>query len=82
MWPDPVSNPGPLTNESGALLTAVHGPACYMLDNPFVIFGVGSILLLLFYFYWKILFVSNVDPDQMSRKELHHPMMQTEIHAC
>ena len=25
MWPDPVSNPGPLTYESGALLTAVRG---------------------------------------------------------
>ena len=27
MWPDRVSNPGPLTYESGALLTALHGPA-------------------------------------------------------
>ena len=27
MWPDQVSNPGPLTNESGALPTALHGPA-------------------------------------------------------
>ena len=24
MWPDPVSNPGPLTYESGALLTAEY----------------------------------------------------------
>ena len=28
MWPDRVSNPGPLTYESGSLPTALHGPAC------------------------------------------------------
>ena len=27
MWPDQVSNPGPLTYESGALPTALCGPA-------------------------------------------------------
>ena len=27
MWPDWVSNPGPLTYESGALLTALRGPS-------------------------------------------------------
>ena len=27
MWPDQVSNPGPLTYESGALPTALRGPA-------------------------------------------------------
>ena len=27
MWTDRVSNPGPLTYESGAILTALHGPA-------------------------------------------------------
>ena len=27
MWPDWVSNPGPLTYESGALPTALRGPA-------------------------------------------------------
>ena len=27
MLPDRVSNPGPLTYESGALLIALHGPA-------------------------------------------------------
>ena len=27
MWPDRVLNPGPLTYESGALPTALHGPA-------------------------------------------------------
>ena len=29
MWPDRVSNPGPLTYESGALLTALHVPALH-----------------------------------------------------
>ena len=27
MWPERVSNPGPLTYESGALPTALRGPA-------------------------------------------------------
>ena len=27
MWPDRVSNPGPLTYESGALPTSLRGPA-------------------------------------------------------
>ena len=27
MWPDRVSSPGPLTYESGALPTALRGPA-------------------------------------------------------
>ena len=27
MWPDRISNPGPLTYESGALPTALRGPA-------------------------------------------------------
>ena len=27
MWPNRVSNPGPLTYESGALSTALRGPA-------------------------------------------------------
>ena len=27
MWPNRVSNPGPLTYESGALLTALRDPA-------------------------------------------------------
>ena len=27
MWPDRVSNPGPLISESGALPTALRGPA-------------------------------------------------------
>ena len=38
---------------------------CYMLDESVCHFrGVGSILLLLFYFGWKILLANNVDPDQ------------------
>ena len=30
MWPDRVSNPGPLTYESGALPTALCGPAAIL----------------------------------------------------
>ena len=30
MWPERVSNPGPLTYESGALPTALRGPALGM----------------------------------------------------
>ena len=38
MWPDRVSNPGPLTYESGALLTALHGPAGGTEDDSKIIF--------------------------------------------
>ena len=31
MWPDRVSNPGPLTYDSGALPTALRGPALHCL---------------------------------------------------
>ena len=37
MWPDQVSNPGPLTYESGALPTALRGPAM-----PIVIISVDD----------------------------------------
>ena len=30
MWPERVSNPGPLTYESGALLTVLCGPASHI----------------------------------------------------
>ena len=33
MLPDRVSNPGPLTNESGALPIALRGPACHWKTN-------------------------------------------------
>ena len=32
MLPDRVSNPGPLTYESGALPIALRGPALFLLD--------------------------------------------------
>ena len=32
MWPDRVSNPGPLTYESGALPTALRVPATAMMN--------------------------------------------------
>ena len=33
MWPDRVSNPGPLTYESGALFTELRGPASAYCDT-------------------------------------------------
>ena len=36
MWPDQVSNPGPLTYESGALPTALRGPAGYFLTTVYM----------------------------------------------
>ena len=37
MWPDRVSNPGPLTYKSGALLTALRGPAVPTVKNHFTV---------------------------------------------
>ena len=36
MLPDWVSNPGPLTYESGALPIALHGPTQWMLNELFL----------------------------------------------
>ena len=36
MWPDRVSNPGPLTYESGALPNALRGPAVCMYVRMYV----------------------------------------------
>ena len=33
MWPDRLSNPGPLTYELGALPTALRGPAAKLCNN-------------------------------------------------
>ena len=33
MWPDRVSNPGPLIYESSALLTALRGPGSQTIKN-------------------------------------------------
>ena len=33
MWPDRVSNPGPLTYQSGVLPTALRGPALSLENN-------------------------------------------------
>ena len=34
MWPDRVSNPGPLAYEPGALPTALRGPARKLKEKP------------------------------------------------
>ena len=36
MWPDRVSNPGPPTYESGALPTALRGPAGAMVLGKYI----------------------------------------------
>ena len=43
MWPDRVSNPGPLTYESGALPIALRGPASGSIEEAVKI-GLGSSL--------------------------------------
>ena len=40
MWPDRVSNPGPLTYESGTLPTALRGPATVIVTVTCVKSGV------------------------------------------
>ena len=37
MLPDPVSNPGPLTYESGALPIALRGPAIIKAQQPLLL---------------------------------------------
>ena len=37
MWPDRVSNPGPLTYESGALPTALRGPANIFTEETIIV---------------------------------------------
>ena len=39
MLPDQVSNPGPLTYESGALLIAPRGPAFFVMNENLKIFN-------------------------------------------
>ena len=56
MWPDRVSNPGPLTYESGALPTTIRGPAQKRRKTtklPRTEFGLRTILsfLILVMFY-------------------------------
>ena len=46
MWPDWVSNPGPLTYESGALPTALCGPAWSMASCSQKVFTPYSCLLI------------------------------------
>ena len=37
MWPDRVSNPGPLTLESDSLPTVLRGPACCVVNTVYAI---------------------------------------------
>ena len=46
MWPDRVSNPGPLTYESGALPPELRGPAIKIVNNdiPLTVQGIPEIM--------------------------------------
>ena len=50
MWPDRVSNSGPLTYESGALPTALCGPA-----------GLGAKCLLLNNAHWRLFYCTTAE---------------------
>ena len=57
MLPDRVSNPGPLTYESGALPIALHGPARFLVLYIYVILSVPKVHihdLLFTYLFSKI----------------------------
>ena len=57
MLPDRVSNPGPLTYESGALPTALRGPAGNSADSvqtPPNVASEQSLHCLLYKFLWKM----------------------------
>ena len=45
MLPDQVSNPGPLTYESGALLTALRGPALFRENKEKLQSGLPGVLM-------------------------------------
>ena len=48
MWPDRVSNPGPLTYVSGALPTVLCGPALYYESSPITVSkGIQKIALII-----------------------------------
>ena len=54
MWPDRVSNPGPLAYDSGALPIALRGPAAHL----------DTFILIVYYFAPKAGNFSNVLPDK------------------
>ena len=54
-----------ITHLSTLYTSLVDSSTTICWTSPFVILrGVGSILSLLFYFWWKILIAKTVDPDQ------------------
>ena len=62
MWPDRVSNPGPLTYKSGALPIALRGPATA--TEPSMLFSFIPFMYfkgLTFRFFWFKHFCSGVD---------------------
>ena len=49
MWPDRVSNPGPLTYESGALPTALRGPAQYSRARTYCVCSMCDVVVWIFF---------------------------------
>ena len=78
MWPDRVSNRGPLTYESGALPTVLHGPAEHLTcpiyktgDYPTKLLQVCISVLCNSAIKWGFLFQNNpedLDPSKQSRR--------------
>ena len=58
MLPDRVSNPGPLTYESGALQIVLHGPAALPRTCFHGSIGVRAIEVLLYYYYYSAIAIS------------------------
>ena len=53
MWPDRVSNPGPLTYESGALPIALRGPAHIVTTIRLLLLKESGVVYL-YYFLFKL----------------------------
>ena len=49
MLPDRVSNPGPLTYESGALPIALRGPALIFVSSPIYLYKEWPLFLFLYF---------------------------------
>ena len=77
MWPDRVSNPGPLTYVSGALPTALRGPALMSNDtNMYSILFTGKPLNVTLDIHLSEL--RDVDPERLVCILLHKKLISNE----
>ena len=72
MWPDRVSNPGPLTYESGALPIALRGPACSGPLTP----TVTTVIRL-----WESRYLSYVSANNKGISQPAHPH-ESDLSLC